>query len=48
MKLREAHYTDIDLKGWGRAYFHFHQLAGYVLGYFFVAGLAQFVRRARA
>jgi hypothetical protein len=39
VKLRERHYK-IDLMGWPRYYFYFHQLMGYVLGSFLLAGLS--------
>lgn len=39
VKLREKHYK-IDLKGWQRYYFYFHQLMGYILGSFLIAGLS--------
>lgn len=39
IKLRERHYK-IDLNGWPRYYFYFHQLMGYILGSFLLAGLS--------
>jgi len=39
IKLRGAHY-DIDLEGKVRYYFYFHQIMGYVLASFLIAGLS--------
>lgn len=33
VRLREQHYTDVNLNKWVRYYFYFHQLAGYILIY---------------
>jgi len=39
IKLRGRHY-DIDLEGYVRYYFYFHQIMGYVLASFLIAGLS--------
>ena len=40
IRLRERHYTDVDLTTWARYYFYFHQAMGYVLVFFVIAGLS--------
>jgi len=40
VRLREYHYSHVDLAGWARYYFYFHQIMGYVLASFLIAGLA--------
>jgi len=40
IRLREYHYSNVELVGWPRYYFYFHQLMGYVLASFLVAGLS--------
>ena len=39
IRLRKKHY-DMELDDWTRRYFYIHQLLGYVLGFFLLAGLA--------
>ena len=39
VRLREQHY-DIDLQGRVRYYFYVHQIMGYVLASFLIAGLS--------
>ena len=39
IKLRERHY-DVDLTGRTRYYFYFHQMMGYLLVSFLIAGLS--------
>ena len=38
VRLRQLH-SDIDIDGWPRWYFFFHQMVGYVLTFFVIAGL---------
>ncbi len=38
--LRKKKHEDIDFAGWHRYYFYFHQIMGYVLASFLIAGLA--------
>ena len=40
IRLREQHYTDVDLKTWAKYYFYFHKIMGYVLIFFVLAGLS--------
>ena len=40
IKLREYHYKNVELKGWVKYYFYFHQLMGYILASFLIAGLS--------
>lgn len=40
VRLREYHYSHVDLAGWARYYFYFHQIMGYVLASFLIAGLS--------
>jgi hypothetical protein len=40
VRLREYHYNHVDLAGWARYYFYFHQIMGYVLASFLIAGLS--------
>ncbi|MDE0332937.1 MAG: hypothetical protein OXL41_13850 [Nitrospinae bacterium] len=40
IRLRERHYKDVDLTTWARYYFYFHQIMGYVLIFFVIAGLS--------
>ncbi len=40
IRLRERHYKDVDLSTWARYYFYFHQIMGYVLIFFVIAGLS--------
>jgi uncharacterized protein YjbI with pentapeptide repeats len=40
IRLREKHYTEIDLQGWPRYYFYVHKIMGYVLASFLIVGLA--------
>jgi hypothetical protein len=40
VRLREYHYSHVDLAGWARYYFYVHQLMGYVLASFLIAGLS--------
>ena len=40
VKLRESHYTEIVIRGWAKYYFYFHQLMGYVLASFIIAGIS--------
>ena len=39
IRLRERHYTDVDLITWVRFYFYFHKIAGYLLMFFVLAWL---------
>ena len=39
IRLREAHYEKVDLSRGARNYFYFHQLIGYILMFFVIAGL---------
>ena len=39
IRLRERHYKDMDLISWAKYYFYFHQIIGYVLIFFVIAGL---------
>ena len=43
IRLREQHYKDVDLITWARYYFYFHQIMGYVLILFVLAGLSGLV-----
>ena len=43
IKLRQRHY-EIDLNGFVRYYFYFHQIMGYVLASFLIAGLSGLTR----
>ncbi len=40
IRLRERHYTDVDLNTWAKYYFYFHKIMGYVLISFVLAGLS--------
>lgn len=40
IRLREYHYEKVNVKGWARYYFYLHQLMGYLLAYFLIAGLS--------
>ena len=40
IRLRERHYTDVDLTTWAKYYFYFQQVMGYVLIFFVIAGLS--------
>ena len=40
IRLRERHYKNMDLKTGARYYFYFHQVMGYVLIFFVIAGLS--------
>ena len=40
IRLRERHYKNMDLKTRARYYFYFHQVMGYVLIFFVIAGLS--------
>ena len=40
IRLREHHYKNVDLKTRARYYFYFHQVMGYVLIFFVIAGLS--------
>ena len=40
IRLREHHYKNVDLKTGARYYFYFHQIMGYVLIFFVIAGLS--------
>jgi len=42
IELRKLHYN-VDLDGWGRIYFYFHMIMGYVLTTFLLAGLSGLV-----
>ena len=43
IRLRERHYKDVDLITWARYFFYFHQIMGYVLIFFVLAGLSGLV-----
>ena len=43
IRLRDRHYKDLDLITWARYYFYFHQIMGYVLIFFVLAGLSGLV-----
>ena len=40
IRLRERHYTEVDLKGGARYYFYVHKVLGYILTFFVIAGLS--------
>lgn len=40
LRLRDAHFEKVDMKPWVRGYFHFHQIIGYALVFFVIAGLS--------
>ena len=40
IQLRRLHYEEIDLVTWARYYFYVHQIMGYVLVFFLIAGLS--------
>ena len=45
IKLRELHYTGVELSGWERYYFFLHQLAGYLLVIAFAAAIPELLNR---
>lgn len=45
VQLAKDHYDKVDLNGWQRYYFYFHQLSGFVLASVVLAGLAGVIRR---
>ena len=40
IRLRERHYTDVDLNTWAKYYFYIHKILGYVLIFFVLAWLS--------
>ena len=40
IRLREEHYTKIDIQEWQRYYFYFHKVMGFILGSVIIASLA--------
>ena len=44
IRLRDAHYSRVDLTTWARYYFSVHKILGYVLTFFLLAGLTGLAR----
>jgi hypothetical protein len=45
VRLRDYHYTRIDLRGWVLYYFYIHQLMGYILASLFIVGLSGLITK---
>ena len=45
VQLAKEHYDKVDITGWQRYYFYFHQLSGFVLASVVLAGLAGVIRK---
>ncbi len=45
VQLAKDHYDKVDISGWQRYYFYFHQLSGFVLASVVLAGLAGVIRK---
>jgi len=44
IRLRERHYTDVDLNTWAKYYFYYHKIVSYVLIFFVLAWLSGLVQ----